>query len=97
MRDPSFGDLARMIETALEPLGCAREERPYAPHLTLARIGNQEIGGLHKAVEAMADQEFGNFEAADFHLYLSKPGARSKSVYSKLSTYPLMKGIASRV
>ena len=54
-----------MIETALEPLGCAGSARAV-PHLTLARIGNQEIGGLHKAVEAMADQEFGNFEEPIF-------------------------------
>src|SRR5580698_2973074 len=37
---PALAELADRIDEALRPLGVAREERPYSPHLTLARIKN---------------------------------------------------------
>jgi len=33
-----LSSLAEMVETALAPLGFPRESRPFAPHLTLARV-----------------------------------------------------------
>ena len=36
---PELGGLARRIDDALVPLGVAREERAYTPHVTLARMG----------------------------------------------------------
>ena len=33
-----LGELAAAVETALEPLGIAREQRAFSPHLTLARF-----------------------------------------------------------
>jgi 2'-5' RNA ligase len=90
---PALGDLARSIDEALVPLGCAREERPYSPHLTLAKInqakiGNEELRGLREHIASMTNPEFGSFDAVDFHLYLSKPGPRG-SVYTKLASYAL--------
>jgi 2'-5' RNA ligase len=90
---PALGDLARSIDEALLPLGCSREERPYSPHLTLAKINqakirNENIRDLREHIASMTDSNFGSFDAVDFHLYLSKPGPRG-SVYTKLASYPL--------
>ena len=35
--------LAAEIEAALEPLGLRREERPYVPHATLARVKGRSL------------------------------------------------------
>src|SRR5262249_60776699 len=37
-------ELEHMVSARLEPLGFEQEARPYAPHLTLARV--REAGGL---------------------------------------------------
>lgn len=84
----ALADLARSIDDALVPLGCAREDRPYSPHLTLAKIKNEKIRDLREHIASMTNLDFGSFEAVDFHLYLSKPGPRG-SVYTKLASYPL--------
>jgi len=87
---PELGDLARLTEDALAPLGVAREERAYTPHVTLARIGNKPIGALREHIANMKNADFGTFEVAEFHLYLStnRPGG-SGSDYKTLATFPL--------
>ena len=75
----------------LAPLGIAKEQRPYSPHLTLARIktpGKQPA--LLQAVAKLPSLEFGSFVADRFHLYRSRT-APSGSVYTKLAEFPLAK------
>lgn len=91
---PALADLARSIDEALLPLGCAREERPYSPHLTLAKINqakikNEQIRDLREHIASMTQTDFGSFDAVEFHLYLSKTGPRG-SVYTKLASYSLI-------
>ncbi|MBV8817561.1 MAG: RNA 2',3'-cyclic phosphodiesterase [Acidobacteriaceae bacterium] len=75
-------------EIVLEPLGIAKEKRPFSPHLTLARIKEPTpLEGIRQAIAHSESTAFGSFEAREFHLYLSKPGAAG-SVYTKLSTFP---------
>ena len=83
--------LARDTEEALAPLGIAKEQRAYSPHLTLARIktpGKQPE--LLQAVAKLPSLEFGSFVADRFYLYQSRL-APSGSVYTKLSEFPLAK------
>jgi RNA 2',3'-cyclic 3'-phosphodiesterase len=87
---PHLGDLAGQIDHTLAKIGCAREARPFTPHLTLARIKGEDIRELREHVASLAKHEFGAFKATDFHLYHSKPG-RSGSVYTKLASFPLGK------
>jgi len=51
---PSLLNLVSQIEGALEPLGFPPENKPYHPHLTLARIkhDNSKVGGvlIHSAL-----------------------------------------------
>jgi 2'-5' RNA ligase len=88
---PELATLAAETEQALEKLGISREERPYSPHLTLARI--QSPAGLEKLRETIAglpSLEFGEFVADRFFLYLSRRGANG-SVYTKISEFPISK------
>ncbi len=81
-------DLAAAIENSLEPLGIARETRPYSPHLTLARItAGVPLQPMRQAIAQLDAVDFGTFEADRFHLYLSETGAAA-AVYTKLAEFP---------
>jgi RNA 2',3'-cyclic 3'-phosphodiesterase len=79
--------LARDIEQKLEPLGIAREQREFSPHLTLARIKTPvPLRRLHEKVEEMQPAALGHFSTSSFALYRSDPGSNS-SIYRKLRSY----------
>jgi len=81
--------LARETEEALSVLGITKEQRPYSPHLTLARIktpGKQPA--LLQAVAKLPSLDFGSFTADRFFLYRSKT-APTGSVYTQLAGFPL--------
>ena len=87
----ALAQLARDTEDALAPLGIAREQRAFSPHLTLARIktpGKQPA--LLQAVAQLPSLEFGAFTSDRFFLYRSQT-APSGSVYTKLAEFPLAK------
>jgi 2'-5' RNA ligase len=78
--------LAQATETALEPLGIAREQRAYLPHVTLARLPRKDPPPLAplQAELKRAPLELPPFRAASFLLYLSRDGD-----YTKLNEFPL--------
>ena len=81
--------LASAVETSLQPLGIAREQRAFSPHLTLARFKSIDGSGLNhlrEAITAVGTLEFGAGIAKDFHLYQSilKPGGAE---YTRLATF----------
>jgi RNA 2',3'-cyclic 3'-phosphodiesterase len=82
-----LGALAAGVETSLEPLGIAREQRAFSPHLTLARFDSPSgLKELQAATAAAGPLEFGSAVAKDFHLYqsiLKRGGAE----YTRLSSY----------
>jgi len=84
---PELRELAARIDEALLPLGIAKENRPFTPHLTLARVRTQDVRALRRHIAQMTDFHFGTFTASTFHLYLSRPGPAS-SVYTSLAAYP---------
>ncbi|MCU1260142.1 MAG: 2-5 ligase [Bryobacterales bacterium] len=77
---PELMALAAATDAALHELGIAKEDRPYSPHITLARIPSYVPVKLPKD----RTRNFGAFEAREFHLYESK-----NSVYTKLASFPL--------
>jgi 2'-5' RNA ligase len=89
---PGLAELAKSINDALEPLGCPREDKPYSPHVTLARIGKNQsreaVRKLRESVASMTNFDFGSFAAEHFSLFLSQPGSAG-SVYTKLASWPL--------
>ena len=85
----ALGRLAASTDAACARLGVERETKSYAPHLTLARIDTPVgIEALHEGIAKLPSTEFGEFEAREFHLYLSQPG-RGGSVYTSLAEFPL--------
>ena len=84
-----LADLARNTDTACATLGIESETRQFSPHLTIARVRNQEpLSDLKKAISELPSVDFGAFSAEAFHLYRSQlnPGG---SIYTKLATFPL--------
>jgi RNA 2',3'-cyclic 3'-phosphodiesterase len=99
----NLAQLAADIESALEPLGIAPEQRKFVPHLTLARFDfkgpdkrGQSPDGVDKLarhVQEMKPQDFGSARETQFHLYEStlKP---SGAEYRKLESIAFVKGAA---
>jgi len=90
--DAGLTKLAKNIEDTLATLGIKKETHPYAPHVTLARVG-QALSPAQALREKIAELtkngvnlEFGTFKATEFHLYQSK-----NSQYTPLATYPVAK------
>jgi RNA 2',3'-cyclic 3'-phosphodiesterase len=82
-----LGELAAAVETALEPLGVAREKRVFSPHLTLARFESQHgLDRLRDAIAAAGPLEFGHAVAKELHLYQSVL-KRGGAEYTRLATY----------
>jgi len=99
---PELVDLASGIDSALAELQIPREERPFSPHLTLARGGggsgspkwrkgdgpNSTFAEVQKRLAAMSELDFGTMTAHEFFLYQSQlsPGG---SKYTKLQRFSL--------
>lgn len=82
-----LGALAAAVETSLEPIGIAREQRVFSPHLTLARFESpRELDGLREAISAAGPLEFGSTVTEEFRLYQSilKPAGAE---YTRLATF----------
>jgi len=99
---PALAEVAASIDSALAELKIPREDRPYSPHLTLARGGagsgspkwrkgngpNPTFATLQKRIAVLSELDFGRMTAREFFLYQSQlsPGG---SKYTKLQAFPL--------
>ena len=82
-------DLVAGTQDALAAIGIAREERKYAPHVTLARMNrppSAELSALRQAIAESQALDFGVVEAKSFFLYLSQSESRG-SIYKKLAEF----------
>jgi RNA 2',3'-cyclic 3'-phosphodiesterase len=80
--------LAEELETALEPLGFARERRPFVPHLTLARVKAKPPESFHDVLNRHAKTQFGTVAVTEVALMRSEL-EREGSRYTVLATSPL--------
>ena len=82
--------LAEEVESALEPLGFAREKRDFAPHLTIGRWRNFGLQPqkLREGTERWQDYDFGQSQVEEVVLFQSvlKP---TGAVYSPLGVIRL--------
>jgi 2'-5' RNA ligase len=71
---PELARLQELVVAATEPCGFVPEDRPYHPHITLAREkdGRQSLRKLKSRISAEA--QFSAFTATEFFLYESFPG-----------------------
>jgi 2'-5' RNA ligase len=92
---PALLDLANETEARLEPLGIAKEDRAFTPHLTLARIKNPvPLNRLRERVEELRPTDLGAFQARSFSLFRSDPGSNA-SVYRNLREYRFESALAA--
>src|SRR5258708_11975305 len=100
---PQLADLAESIDIAAAELGVPREDRPYSPHLTLARARagrtsdspkwrkgdgpNTTFAVLEKRLAAMGELDFGTMTAHEFILYQSQLSPKG-SKDTKLPRFP---------
>ena len=99
---PTLAELATSIDAGVAELGIPREDRPFSPHLTLARGGggsgspkwrkgdgpNSAFAVLEKRLAAMGELDFGTMTAREFTLYQSQLSPKG-SKYTKLQRFPL--------
>jgi 2'-5' RNA ligase len=83
----ALSTLACSVDAALERIGFAREEKPYHPHLTLARASSHPLRELQPLLNDSPPQ-FGTMTAREFFLYQSQP-QRGGSRYTKLEKFSL--------
>lgn len=84
---PNLATLAAEIEERMARLGVPREDRPFRPHLTLARFKSEDgLAQLREALEKLPTKEFGTARTEELHLYQStlKPGGAK---YTKLQSF----------
>jgi RNA 2',3'-cyclic 3'-phosphodiesterase len=82
----ALSHLAAEVDARLARLGVAKEEKPYRPHLTLARASTHPLRELAPLVEA--GPQFGTMTAREFFMYQSQP-QRGGSKYTKLERFGL--------
>ena len=101
---PQLAELAGTVDAAVAELGIACEDRPYSPHLTLARGGARRASGspkwrkgdgpntffaaLQKRLAGMGEIDFGKMTVREFILYQSQLSPGG-SKYTKLQSLPL--------
>ena len=87
--------LASATEDTLAPLGIAKEERDFSPHLTLARIKSPvPLSNLRKKVQSLQPAAMGQFLVSHFSLFRSRPGTNA-SIYEKLTDYEFQSAMAA--
>lgn len=99
---PELAALAAEVDAKLTPLGIAKEERNFTPHLTLARSsrasgapGRRKEDGprrtfhrLQEKLSALPAPDFGSMTAHEFFLYQSRLSPKG-STYTKLARFDL--------
>ncbi|MDQ1407781.1 MAG: 2,3-cyclic 3-phosphodiesterase [Acidobacteriaceae bacterium] len=94
---PALEKLAADIDRCLEPLGIAKENRAFHPHVTVARFKDRGI--LEKINDLIHENaihgdgrylkcEFGSMTPAEFHL-MESTTVPTGAIYSKVESFPL--------
>ena len=86
---PGLAELSGYVEQDLVPLRVPKEDRPFAPHLTIGRLRTPApIPAVRELLRQREPLDLGSFTAREFFLYESQP-APGGSVYKKLARFPL--------
>jgi len=85
---PGLAALAARIDEALAKCGVPQETRPFAPHLTLARLKETRLTeALRAQLQRSKDRFFGEQVSVEFHLMESKLKATGAE-YTTLRSFP---------
>ncbi len=99
---PGLSALAGIVDDKMAQLGIPKEERPFTPHLTLARgpggsgsphqrkkdNRNRTFHKLQEKLSALPAPEFGTMRPREFFLYQSQLSPKG-SKYTKLASFAL--------
>jgi RNA 2',3'-cyclic 3'-phosphodiesterase len=99
---PELPLLAAAIDAQTASLGVPKEDRPFSPHITLARSAggsgsprhrkedgpNRTFQRLQEKLAALPAPQFGTMTPRDFFLYQSQLSPKG-SKYTKLAAFPL--------
>jgi 2'-5' RNA ligase len=99
---PQLAQLAGMVDNKMASLGIPQEDRPFSPHLTLARAGggsgsprwrkgdrpNRTFQHLQDKLAALPSPDFGTMTSHEFFLYQSQLSPKG-SKYTKLARFGL--------
>lgn len=66
--------IADRLEQRLAPIGFPREQRPFHPHLTLARVRRKPPAELANLLQDHQATEFGSANVETIQLFQSEPG-----------------------
>lgn len=80
--------LPKAIERDLEPLGFARDDRDFHPHVTLGRVKSRQRCDMREIVDEFSDLDFGQSYIKDMILYESRLTGDG-AVYTVLNRFPL--------
>lgn len=72
---PQLMNLQRQIESSLVAVGVTPEERPFAPHITLARFREASPADISPFLRERRDLQLGPFTVGEFYLYSSLLGS----------------------
>lgn len=76
------------VETAVVAAGLPPEERPFSPHITLARLKDHREGDAAPFLTRNASFHSGPFTVDTFHLYSSILTAKG-AIHRREASYPL--------
>jgi 2'-5' RNA ligase len=85
---PALAQLAERVEASMEKLGFSPEQRPYQPHLTLARFQDpRPQPALQELLDRKENASVGHFQASEFFLYESKLSPQG-ATYRRVARFP---------
>jgi 2'-5' RNA ligase len=85
---PNLKTLAASIEEATKTFGIPREQRPFSPHLTLARFEPPRLPQqLRAEIQENGGRDFGSLQTNQFHLMESKLKP-SGAEYTTVESFP---------
>lgn len=85
---PALFDLQSDLERRLVATGLEPEDRPFTPHLTIARVGDASAESVHRYLKAHESFETDPFTVGEIHLYESELGP-SGPEHRRLASYAL--------
>jgi RNA 2',3'-cyclic 3'-phosphodiesterase len=83
----ALSDLARQVETAVVEATLPPEDRPFSPHITLARMKECVPTAVERFEKANAGFTFPPFQVKEFILYSSLL-TRSGAIHTKEAIFP---------
>ena len=88
-----LAEIARVLETGVEPLGIPRENRPFTAHLTLARIKEPLPRGMAERLASVLPLPPTSAQDVDRFVLMQSHLAREGATYEEIGSFPLASNV----